>query len=134
MIIKIIVSLLYVHQTLDVIGVKGYVDRPEKISPDTIGWSLLTFVFILYWLNVDVAQYILIILFGLVLIGFYYFHWKHYFFGTSQKKIDSYNEYFKGTHRILAESSERLVPDTFHIVHTLIYIIAFISLIIGAFI
>ena len=120
-----ILTLLYLHQTLDIIGVKGYVSRPELISPDTIGWSLLTILMVLYYLHVPYVPIILLILFGMVILGLYHFHWKLCWFGASQKKIDGYNEYFKGTHRIMAESSTRLVPDTFHIVHSVLYVIAF---------
>ena len=125
----IVLTLLYIHQTLDIIGVKGYVIRPELISPDTIGWSLFTVLIILYYIQVPYIQIIFIVLFGLVLYGLYYFHWKLYWFGATQRKIEGYNSCFKGTHRIMAESETRLVPDTFHIIHTILYLIAFIVLI-----
>ncbi|NBG87717.1 hypothetical protein [Isachenkonia alkalipeptolytica] len=121
----IAITLLYIHQTLDIIGVKGYVDRPELISPDTIGWSLLTVLMVLYYLNIPYVQIILLVLFGLVLFGLYHFHWKLYWFGASEKKIEGYNKYFEGTHRIIPESKKRLVPDTYHIVHTVLYLFTF---------
>lgn len=131
---KIIITILYIHQTMDVIGVKGYVSRPKMISPDTIGWSIFTVFMVLYYLNVPYINLVFIGLFGLVLYGLYHFHWKLYLFGATDKKINGYNNYFKGTHRILPESPTRLVPDTFHIIHSVLYLVAFITLCVGLFI
>ncbi|MBN4074617.1 MAG: hypothetical protein COA82_11530 [Alkaliphilus sp.] len=131
---KIIVTILYIHQTMDIVGVKGYVNRPKMISPDTIGWSILTIFMGLYYFELPYINLVFIGLFGFVLYGLYHFHWKLYFFGATNEKIVGYNNYFKGTHRILAESSTRLVPDTYHIVHSLLYLITFITLCIGLFI
>lgn len=125
-----IIAVLFIHQTLDVIGVKGYVDKPKLISPDTIGWCIFVVLVVLYYLNVAFINYIFIVIFGLVLYGLYFFHWKFYFFGATKDKIHGYNKYFSGTHRVLKESSTRLVPDTFHIVHTILYLITFVTLII----
>lgn len=117
---KIIVAILYFHQTLDIIGVKGYVDRPKLISPDTIGWSLLTVLVTLYYMGVPYINIALLVLFGLVVYGLYHFHWKEFLFGASDKRLEGYYNYFSGTHRIFPESSTRLVPDTYHIVHSII--------------
>ena len=50
--VKLLVTLVYIHQTIDVIGIKGYVDKPDFKSPDTIRWALLTIVYIGYLLGV----------------------------------------------------------------------------------
>jgi len=127
----ILVTILYIHQTMDVVGVRGYVDRPKLISPDTIGWSLFTILIILYCLQIPFINIIFIFLFGLVIFGLYHFHWKLFWKGASQKKIEGYNKYFKGTHRIIKESDTRLVPDTYHIVHTILYLLTFSVLLIN---
>ncbi len=121
----ILLIILYFHQTLDIVGVKGYVDRPKLVSPDTIGWSIFTVLMIMYFLQVPFIKVVMIVVFGLVLYGLYNFHWKLFWFGASEKKIKGYNAYFKDTHRILPQSETRLVPDTYHIVHSLLYLFTF---------
>ncbi len=128
MIAKILLTLVYIHQTIDVIGIKGYVDRPGKVSTDTIGWLLLTVLYITYILGIPVIPYILIVIIGLVLFAAYYFHWRYFFFKVSEKKVKSYNEYFRGNHRLMPESNTKCVPDTFHIVHTILYLLVFMGL------
>ncbi|MBN4056596.1 MAG: hypothetical protein COA82_12810 [Alkaliphilus sp.] len=131
---KLVITILYIHQTMDVVGVKGYVDRPKLISPDTIGWAILSVLMVLYYLGFSYINLVFIGLFGLVLYGLYHFHWKLYIFGATAEKIEGYNIYFKGTHRILSKSSIRLVPDTYHIIHSILYSVAFITLCVNFFI
>ncbi len=127
----IILVILFIHQTLDVVGVKGYVIRPELKSPDTIGWLLYASLLILYFIGIPYINVAFIIVFGLVIYGSYYFHWKLFLFGATQNKIKGYNECFAGTHRIMEQSDTRLVPDTYHIVHSILYVIAFLTLLIN---
>ena len=48
-------------------------------------------------------------------------HWYYTIFGASERKLQGYNEWFKGTMRIFPVSESRLVPDLYHIVlHLLI--------------
>ena len=129
----VLLSILYVHQTLDIFGVKGYVDRPAIISPDTIGWSILTVLFVFYNLGFSYVRLTLAVLFGLVVVGLYFFHWKLYWFGASEKKIAGYNRCFKNTHSILPKSETRVVPDTYHIIHTILYITNFAILVVNIF-
>ncbi|MTI96515.1 MAG: hypothetical protein FH749_13745 [Firmicutes bacterium] len=123
-----LLSILLFHQTIGIIGLRGYVDRPELISPDTIGYALFVTLFVLYTIGLPASRLILTLLLGLVLVGFWHFHWKLYLFGASEKKITGYNRYFSGTHRILPASEARVVPDTYHIVHTLIIAVNLIVL------
>ena len=48
-------------------------------------------------------------------------HWYFTIFGASERKLQGYNDCFKGTLRIFPESETRLVPDLYHILlHVLI--------------
>ena len=48
-------------------------------------------------------------------------HWYYTIFGASERKLTGYNEWFKGTARIIPVSETRLIPDLYHIVlHLLI--------------
>ena len=53
----------------------------------------------------------------------FFCHWRYTIFGASRKKLEGYNECFRGTLRIFKESETRLVPDLYHIVlHALIIV------------
>ena len=48
-------------------------------------------------------------------------HWYYTIFGASERKLQGYNDCFRGKVRIFRESDTRLVPDMYHIVlHLLI--------------
>ena len=48
-------------------------------------------------------------------------HWHYTIFGASERKLQGYNDCFRGKVRIFRESDTRLVPDMYHIVlHLLI--------------
>ena len=48
-------------------------------------------------------------------------HWYFTIFGASERKLQGYNDCFKGTVRIFPMSESRLVPDLYHILlHVLI--------------
>lgn len=66
------------------------------------------------------------IMFGVLVLWFvvqFFCHWFYTIFGASEKKINGYNECFKGTVRIFPMSEKRLVPDFYHIsLHILILV------------
>lgn len=127
----IILVILFIHQTMDLVGVKGYVLRPELKSPDTYGWLLYATMLLLYFIGVPFMNVAFILVFGLVIYGLYFFHWKLFLFGATEQKIKGYNECFTGTHRIMAQSETKLVPDTYHMVHSCLYVIAFVTLLVN---
>ena len=64
------------------------------------------------------------ILLGILVLWFvvqFMCHWYYTIFGVSERKLQGYNECFRGSIRIFPESDKRLVPDMYHIVlHILI--------------
>ncbi len=64
------------------------------------------------------------ILFGILLLWFavqFLCHWRYTIFGASRRKLEGYNECFRGTLRLFPMSETRLIPDLYHIVlHILI--------------
>ena len=49
------------------------------------------------------------------------FHWYYTLFGAGERKLQGYNDSFRGTVRLLPMSDKRLIPDLYHIVlHLLI--------------
>lgn len=127
-----ILILIYLHLTLDIVGVKGYVDRPGLISPDTIFWALFTVILTLHFF-LPYIRLVLALFFCLYVLGFWVFHWKMFFFGASEQKITGYNRFFKNTHRLLPQSEARVVPDTYHMVHTVLVLSSFTVLIVNLF-
>lgn len=94
--------------------------------------------------GVKSAEFVMLIVYALALVLFHAFswgrwallgvlilwltvqffcHWRYTIFGASRKKLEGYNECFRGTLRIFPESETRLVPDLYHIVlHILIVV------------
>ena len=66
------------------------------------------------------------ILFAVLVLWFtvqFFCHWRYTLFGASPKKIEGYNDCFRGTARLFPERGDRLVPDLYHIVlHVLILV------------
>ena len=66
------------------------------------------------------------ILFGILTLWFivqFMCHWYYTIFGASERKLQGYNDCFRGTVRIFPMSDQRLIPDLYHIVlHILILI------------
>lgn len=66
------------------------------------------------------------ILFGVLVLWFvveFFCHWYYTLFGASERKLQGYNDCFRGTVRLFPMSETRLVPDLYHIVqHTLILV------------
>ena len=66
------------------------------------------------------------ILFGILMLWFivqFMCHWYYTIFGASERKLQGYNDCFRGTVRIFPMSDQRLIPDLYHIVlHILILI------------
>ena len=64
------------------------------------------------------------ILLGILLLWFavqFMCHWYFTIFGASERKLQGYNECFRGAVRIFPMSEKRLIPDMYHIVlHLLI--------------
>ena len=64
------------------------------------------------------------ILLGILVLWFvvqFMCHWYYTIFGVSERKLQGYNECFRGSIQIFPESDKRLVPDMYHIVlHILI--------------
>ena len=66
------------------------------------------------------------ILFGILLLWFivqFMCHWYFTIFGATERKLQGYNECFRGSVRIFPMSDKRLIPDLYHIVlHILILV------------
>ena len=66
------------------------------------------------------------ILFGILVLWFivqFMCHWYYTIFGASERKLQGYNDCFRGTVRLFPMSDKRLVPDLYHIIlHILILI------------
>ena len=58
-------------------------------------------------------------------------HWYYTIFGASERKLQGYNEWFKGTMRIFPVSESRLVPDLYHIVLHLLILVNIVCCILG---
>lgn len=66
------------------------------------------------------------ILFGILVLWFvvqFFCHWSYTIFGASEKKIQGYNECFKGSVRLFPMSESRLIPDLYHIVLHLLLLV-----------
>lgn len=62
-------------------------------------------------------------LFGILVLWFvveFFCHWYFTIFGASERKLQGYNDCFRGTLRIFPMSETRLVPDLYHIVQHLL--------------
>ena len=63
------------------------------------------------------------ILLGILILWFvveFFCHWYFTIFGASERKLQGYNECFRGTLRIFPMSETRLIPDLYHIVQHLL--------------
>jgi hypothetical protein len=56
-------------------------------------------------------------------------HWQYVLFGVSTKKLLGYNKYFGDTYHIIPSSTTRLIPDTYHIILTILLIVTLIYMI-----
>ena len=69
----------------------------------------------------SVGKWILFSVLLLWLIVQFMCHWYFTIFGASERKLQGYNDCFRGTVRIFPMSDTRLIPDMYHIVlHLLI--------------
>lgn len=54
-------------------------------------------------------------------------HWYYTIFGASERKLQGYNDCFRGTLRLFPMSETRLVPDLYHIILHLLILINIIA-------
>jgi len=66
------------------------------------------------------------ILFGVLVLWFvveFFCHWYYTLFGASERKLQGYNDCFRGTVRLFPMSETRLVPDLYHIVQHILILV-----------
>lgn len=121
-IISIVILLLWF--TLDLTGFSiGDVTLVEAAwnSIDGVWWLIFIALSILFIVKDKIGKYLLSVFIFLWVIIQYFSHWYYTLFGASDKKIISYNRFFKETYHIIGPSETMVVPDLYHIVlHILI--------------
>lgn len=90
---KFIITVLFIHQTLEIISNNRYIIKPKLLSSTTIGWCFFLGLLILYYLNITYINYLLIIMLILELYNLYFLYWQFCLFGNKENEIYKYNKY-----------------------------------------
>ncbi|OPJ61143.1 hypothetical protein [Clostridium chromiireducens] len=128
---NILVSVLFFWFTLDILGMKignfYLVESAIRDEPiDIIWWVIFVICFIIFIVKDKIGKYILLSFVSFWCLIQYSMYFK------SQKRIESYNSFFKETHHIISPSSQFLIKDTYHIFLDLFLFIVLINLVIFA--
>lgn len=118
--------------TLDITGFSVgdfcVVESPGLLSLDTLWWLIFIVLIFFYKFNEKIGKIFLTIFIGIWIFIQYSSHWHYTFFGVSEKKLISYNNYFSKTYHIIEKSDKILIPDLYHIILHALLILVFVNL------
>lgn len=117
----------------------AYCGTPLTVHVSITDWnaSTLLLLFLLWglfdyirkWKYNDFSAFAVVLIWG---ANQYAEHWGPLFFGAPAARVRHYNEYFKGTLRLLPAESDRIVPDIFHIIIGLLLAVCIILLLVNS--
>ncbi|QOR36590.1 hypothetical protein IMX26_07215 [Clostridium sp. 'deep sea'] len=132
---KLLLFSLLFWFTLDITGFSlgnfTLVESPGIKSIDFIWWLFFIMFSILYLLKKRIGKYILSIFLVIWTAIQYTSHWHYTIFGVSERKLSSYNSYFRNTYHIIPASTNILIPDLYHIILHVLIISSLISLVVS---
>ncbi len=107
-------------------NVRSYTLR-QRLKEASIHGGLMTFCIIsLIWDNKLVVGIATLYLF-ILLVGEYFSWWKHYFFGSTKKWMELYDNIFKDTIIVLPKIKNNPTPNLEHCILHLISFLTFIA-------
>lgn len=127
-----IIFLLFIWFSLDMTGASVAnitLVEPAWNQVDGVWWLIFLILLILFIFKEKFGKYLLLVFILMWTIIQFNCHWYHTIFGTSEEKINSYNQYFKNTLHIIPSSGKIVIPDFYHIVLHLLILISLINLI-----
>ncbi|QVK16967.1 hypothetical protein KHQ81_08660 [Mycoplasmatota bacterium] len=115
----ILLSILLIWFSMDMTGFSiGDIIIVEAAwnSIDGVWWIIFLVLCFFFYIKDRLGKYILTVFVFLWTVIQFFSHWYYTLFGASDKKIISYNQFFKDTYHIIAASDTRVIPDFYHIV------------------
>ena len=90
-------------------------------SPEFLMFCLYGAGIVLFWAAPSAGQWWLLVVLTAWLTLQFFSHWRYTLFGATEKKLYSYNKYFRDTVHLIPACTDRLIPDLYHmILHLLI--------------
>lgn len=95
---------------------------------DGVWWLIFLVLYFFFYVKDKLGKYILTVFLFLWTVIQFFSHWYYILFGASDKKIISYNQFFKDTYHIIASSDTMIIPDFYHLVLHILILVNLISM------
>lgn len=114
--INILVVLTFIWFSLSIPGIMPLINSSGVKSIDAILWIVFLILMLYYFSKEKFSKISLTIFFALFALLEFNTIVKYVFFKANESVILKYNEMFYGTIYIVEKSSQRLIPNAYHIV------------------